>query len=71
MRLVTTDGIPNASILNAISKDDPEGLLQMLTEINAGAQQTWAQKVNGWLSSKKLTKEESAEVQSCIIDPSK
>lgn len=63
MSLVATDGIPNASVLSAVSKEDPEGLLQMLTEINSGAQETWAQKARTWFKSKSLTKEESAEME--------
>lgn len=71
LAFVATDGIPNTSVLKALSKEDPEGLLQMLTEINAGAKKTWKQKIGDWLNSKGLTKEESNEVQTCIVNTSK
>lgn len=67
--LSSMENFPRQEFINLLAKDEPEDLLQALTQINIGtAGSTWRERVKTWISTKGFNKREADELEACLVD---
>jgi hypothetical protein len=67
--LSNLDNFPRQEFINLLAKDEPEDLLQALTQINTStAGSTWRERVKTWISTKGFNKQEADELEACLVD---
>jgi hypothetical protein len=67
--LSSMENFPRQEFIKLLAKEEPEDLLQALTQINTSAAgSTWRERVKTWISTKGFNKQEADDLESCLVD---